>query len=634
MTAPRCRVYLGFGSTWKTARSAITWTEVSNRVMDRRQPISTRRGSTSSHGEADAGDLSLILRNSDRFLDPNHATGPWAAQLKAGVPIKVTGTPLGGVETPVWWGTVKGFPQRFEQGNRLAYVPVQAFDPFDKLGRATFPRSVLEREILESDDPEAYWPLDERSGAEMLDRSGNAHHGTYQNVTLDQDELAVGYGASAEFAQGEGSRGLVSPSPIVTAYPITLEAVLYYEGELVGDSQTVLWHSVDTSITSWMALFVGGSGATNRVLFGLVNGPVIRSVLGTTQISGGIHHVAIVLNNSTNWDVWVDGVEEATTNPVTGSPAWPPAWTFWSVGNTYGSSKGDYGLGGRLNAVTIYDTALSGARIAAHAAAALAPLNGQRVDQRIAWILDELGWPADARDIDTARTTLGPAEFQAGDGALSYLRLLTATEDGRLFITADGKLRLLERYHPWLATEATVPQATFTDTPGFPGVADIQIDPDDDSHIVNVARYTRRGGTQQVARDAASIADFGELEDRIDDLLVRTDSQALGLAQWNVAVNAQPVVRIPTLKVNLNKLNATQQAQILGLEIGDRIRSSRIPQAVGSALTFDAIVEGIRHDITKAEWSVQFVVSPAYNVDVPLFRLGTSQLGGTHILAH
>ena len=159
MTRPALRVYVGFGSTWQTEPASIVWTDITSEVMDRRQAVGIRRGASAAYGLPDTGQLDLTLRNHDRRFDPLNTAGIYYGSLKPGVPIKVeceidtggAGALLWDVDAllwdidpllwnagslPLWWGSVRSWPQRYDRGNRTATVPVVAFDGFDKLARA------------------------------------------------------------------------------------------------------------------------------------------------------------------------------------------------------------------------------------------------------------------------------------------------------------------------------------------------------------------------------------------------------------------------------------------------------------------------------------------------------------------
>lgn len=643
MTRPACRVYLGFGSTWLTEPGSIVWTEVTGRVMDRRQPISTMRGSTSWHGEPDTGDLSLTLRNSDRHLDPLYTAGPHYGDLVPGVPIKVEGTPEGMATAAVWWGTVKSWPQGYDRGNRISTVPVRAFDRFDKLARAKIPRSVLEVEML-ADDPLALYMLDETSGTTMIDRSGNGRHGTYDRGTTDLSEVV-------EFPGGGRVRGIrfdgehrafathrLDNYTHATGGPSTLEE---YEVALVAQPD------VATAATSGAEVFATGNGASEqgRVDARIGEAGAIfrwrhqgdtpgahtdRTSTVTADLTDPSHYLYyLVYTPSTADKVFVDGVDSVS--------ATAPAPDGNAQNGTYVGGWKDRHYRGWVAAIGFYNknsTDFPQARATDHYNAANAPLEGQTTGERITWILDELGWPVNLRDLETGDTILGAATFEPGDNALEYLRRVAATEDSLLYITADGKVRFLNRYWRYTATEATTPQVTFTDNGSGIPVSHLELEPADDELIVNVAQFTRRGGTEQVAVNTASRERYGEAGKRRTDLLHGNDLEVMALAEWTVATQGTPTPRVPQVTVNLHKLSPERQAQLLALDLGHRVRCVRTPQGVGTPFSIDLIVDGIQNKVAATEWVMELYLSPAHADTAPVFTLGTSTLGGTSILGY
>lgn len=609
MTRPACRVYLGFGSTWLTEPGSIVWTEVTNRVMDRRQPISTMRGSTAYHGEPDTGDLSLTLRNSDRHLDPLHTGGPHFGSLVPGVPVKVEGTPLGQSTVGVWWGTVKSWPQRYDRGNRIATVPVRAFDGFDKLARARIPRSPLEVEIL-ADSPVAYWRLDEQTGDVMVDSSGNKHDGTYDPGTTALSALFPFGDVQHQGIRFDGDHtGWVSESTIVQqSAPFVIE---------------LLYAATQTSTEPGTLMFRQGTGRSP-------GGPYIYS---TTDL--GLYALTDSVADTTLYEYDMPGfvapgtvarwasyrvlgvgnallyVDGSVVDSVEGSSG---GFTANDSKTQIGGDDGDIssaGFQGFICNVAVFAADIGASRIAAHYNAAHAPLDNQTTDARITWVLDQLGWPVGLRHLEVGKTTLGPATFKPGDGALDYLRLCAATEDGLLFVTTTGKIRFLDRYWRYTNTQATVPQITFTDNGSGISVSNLELEPADDELLVNVARFTRRGGTEQVAENTASRALYGEAGKRRTDLLHRTDVETRSQAEWTVATQGTPTPRIPSVTVNLHKLPPARQAQLLALDIGHRVRCTRTPQAVGAAFSIDLVVDGIKNSVTAAEWVMELFLSPA-----------------------
>lgn len=651
--APWVTVEVGYGSTWQTEPASITWTDETAKVLvDQR--VKTTRGASAARGKVDVGTASFSLSNEDRRFDPTHATGDLFGSLLPGTPVRllawpsdqlltvdgeivlVDGLPVTvGSAIELWSGTVPSWPQRYDKSNRFAWCPIGAFDRFDKLSRAKIPRSVLEAEIL-ADSPNAFWPLDEASGTTMVDHSGNGHDGEFNSeVTLGGDEVAVSAGRAATF--GERSTASDVGAAIVDSYPVTMEATIRID-EFTNVGHVIMWRSVDSAwAAGYSGLYFTGLISLGMLVYFIARevGVYERVITSTGQLTAGEpHHVVLVLNDSTDWEIWIDGVSDTVIVDTPGSPAWAPDWTFWSVGGTPAPWKtSDFALRGSGNCAAVYGAALSQARIEAHAAAALAPLEGQTSDERIGWVLDQIDWPSNLRDLSVGRSILGVATFKPGDGALEYLRLIEATEDGRLFIGPDGSLVFHDRYSRYLETVSTTSQFTFTDQTGGQGYADFQLDLDDEL-LVNVARYTRRDGTEQVATDATSVTTYGEAEDRKSDLLSTTDAQVRSLAEWAVATKSTPLPRVPKIRIPLHRYSAADQATVLGLDLGHRVSVNRTPQGVGAQIDLDFIVDGVSHDVGFNEWWVDLFVSPVPQDTAELFILGSSELGGTHILAH
>ena len=79
-------------------------------------------------------------------------------------------------------------------------------------------------------------------------------------------------------------------------------------------------------------------------------------------------------------------------------------------------------------------------------------------------VLDEAGWPAGDRDIDTGQTTMGRFWVER-QKTLSALRKIEATEGGYIGESKDGKI-VFEDRHRRLKSPHTVGQATFSDAVG------------------------------------------------------------------------------------------------------------------------------------------------------------------------
>ena len=106
-----------------------------------------------------------------------------------------------------------------------------------------------------------------------------------------------------------------------------------------------------------------------------------------------------------------------------------------------------YTIGGYSTASAVVSDALSDlSRQTLTANTATSQLSGARVEA----ILNraEVDFPAGSRNIDAGLETLQADTIDAGTNALDYLKLVTETESGRLFVTAEGVLTFQERSTP------------------------------------------------------------------------------------------------------------------------------------------------------------------------------------------
>jgi len=623
VTAPVIKVELAFGSTWQTEPASRTWTDVTQYVLQKRDRIQATRGASSARGRVDAGRCDLAFKNADRLFDPTYTAGTYYGDLLPGVPIRITATPAGGASKAVWLGTVAKWPQRYDLGNTFSWVPVEAYDGFDKLSRAKIPRSVLEAEIL-ADSPVAYWPLDETSGSSMVDRSGNRLDGEYVAGTTSLSSSAGGTTSTVGLSLPVADEwyGLTTDqAAYVGALPIVVEAVIAKQGDVTPTGLVLRMGQGNPGDDT----FFGISG-TNLVGGAKFAGSTGKLASGLTFDDGELHHICY-RRTASEHGLFFDGVLVTSSDP---------SFTFFAqiAGTWVGSRPPFGGYEGFFAHVALFDTDIGTTRIADHSAAALAPLDNQTADQRIGWVLDELGWPTNLRDLEVGYTSLGPATFKPGDAALAYLRLVTASEDGLLFLTADGTLRFLDRYWRYLDTLATVSQFTFTDAAASStGYAEFDLDLDDEL-LVNVARFTRRDGVEQVATDATSVGIYGEAEKQQANLLQRTDAEVRALAEWTVATRGTPLPRVPKIRVPLHRYSAADQATVLGLDLGHRVTCVRTPQGVGSAISLAFQIDGIRNDVGGGEWWWEAYVSPVPEDTASLFILDTSELDGPDILAY
>ncbi len=203
------------------------------------------------------------------------------------------------------------------------------------------------RAVVLSDNPVAYYPLDDASGATATDISGNSLHGTYNNVILTAG--ALGSATTAAAFDG-GSSYVQLPGNWGGGSAITIEAWVHVDNP--NGTQAI----VAATTTDFVHL-QAGTGFCELYLDGSQ-----QNLSSVPDSPAAWHHVVLVVTTGGS-KLYVDGVQ-------TGSNA----STFTSIdlaGDVrigMGQNPGRF-LNGAVDEVAIYNTALSPARIAAHFAA-------------------------------------------------------------------------------------------------------------------------------------------------------------------------------------------------------------------------------------------------------------------------
>ena len=129
----------------------------------------------------------------------------------------------------------------------------------------------------------------------------------------------------------------------------------------------------------------------------------------------------------------------------------------------------------------------------------LASQTNRRTDQAVGDILDNLGWAAGDRSLDTGLTTISRFWLSNKKG-IDALRLVEETEAGFIKETKDGKIGFENRHHRLTESASTTSQATFTDASGATNTFSSITQADPLSTIINHVEATAR------SYDTASVA--------------------------------------------------------------------------------------------------------------------------------
>ena len=230
---------------------------------------------------------------------------------------------------------------------------------------------------------------------------------------------------------------------------------------------------------------------------------------------------------------------------------------------------------------------------------------------RLTAVLDlpEVDFPVGQRNISTGTQTLGgAAAFTVAEGTntLEYCNQINIAEQGRLFMARDGDLT----FQPRIGNTLSQPVADFHDDGTNIPYDEVGITFEADQ-VVNRAAVAIKGGTQEVADDAASQAKYFIQTTSITDSLLHNDTAALALA--NYLLEPEPEARYTAVGTNLNKLSTAQRDTVAVIDIGDTITIEKtFASGAGTTeLAQELSVEGIEHTITvSGGHSVMYFTAP------------------------
>lgn len=249
---------------------------------------------------------------------------------------------------------------------------------------------------------------------------------------------------------------------------------------------------------------------------------------------------------------------------------------------------------------------------------------------RIAAILDrpEVGWPTATRDLATGSQQLQADTVTDGQEVLPYLQTVEETENGALFIAADGVLTFKGADTP----SSEISDLVFTNlqevsnvgydsgvgydagisygAPGITGTfvdySGIAVEYGTETLYNRVIVARANSATVATADDTASQAEFGVATLDRQSLLFAEDDQLAPVAEYLVNRYGTPQVRIRNITVNAHALSAAIRSQVLALDFGDVIRVRFTPNQIGDPIDQYLTVEGVSHSISNLTHQVSF----------------------------
>jgi hypothetical protein len=238
------------------------------------------------------------------------------------------------------------------------------------------------------------------------------------------------------------------------------------------------------------------------------------------------------------------------------------------------------------------------AQISTVTGATAGDLSGTRINQ----ILNTIGWPSSARDVDAGLTTLQNDPGTART-ALAALQTATNSEYGAIYVGTDGS---------WVFQDRNVTTASIAGTPTVFNDNGTDIGYAnavwrlDDTLVFNQANVSRAGGSVQNATNLASVEKYFAHTYNIQNLLMESDAVALDYARAYVASRAETSVRCDAIELDLYTDNyANGIVAALDLDFFDPVTITT-NQPGASTLTKTLQVFGVAHTVTPNKWRTTF----------------------------
>jgi hypothetical protein len=623
--------------------------------------IAIKQGRSAEVDAPAAGTLQVTFNNSLRHFDPDHATGPFYGNLRQRKRIRVS---VGG--SVLFTGWVQGWPQTLNTMGGTSTVTVQAVDALGMLTLSPLgetPYIAMQMRYA----PDLYLRCDDDRRDILLDTSGNDHHAVNNYPPSDlhkggEAPLPTGQAETLQFTTAAYADYTIPPVyagvtakryQAISAWvrrgaePASTGGGLFVPGGTPAGPSSFIRVNDNRTVTAGREDVKGILlGITHNGLpftdygFSYSNGWTAPNVL----VDGLWHHVFLCLDTQAMFGMlWIDGISmgEQSMPPASGTGFFSPyVATSYSLTTPFTVRDLAYGVpAAGVSNVAFMQSDDSDLKYAAAPAlyAAATGWKGDTESQRVAHVLDAIGWPDGLR---TASYSGGPQpeESELPADALSYLVGMTRRDGSTVLGMKDGSVKFRNRNALTTESRSINTQAAFGDDSGFTYRYSDVLPALDDEYVVNVISAKRKGGSRTfTVRDKASIDTyFNRLLD-LGELRAVDDVEVMGFLGWLLRTYSTPRNRLRILVVN-GRTDAATLTKVTDLWIGDRISVSFTPLGIGAATVYDQWIEGVEHhiDMSALSWLTSYTTSPARVTITNPFIIGTSELGpiGTDELGH
>lgn len=224
----------------------------------------------------------------------------------------------------------------------------------------------------------------------------------------------------------------------------------------------------------------------------------------------------------------------------------------------------------------------------------------QQSGERINAILSDsaVNWPVEDRDIETGVQGLYADEIAEGTNVLEYLRTVSRSEPGSFFIGANGDVVFRDRR----TAQSSNGLVLADDGTGIPYYG-MKVVYGSELLYNEILIGSAAAGTV-IARDTDSIGEYGVLALNRPGLLIDEAQDVEDLAIYYARKYSQPEYRFEAVSLQVDQLTPLQQAEVLGIEIGDVVQIKFTPGGVSPAISKYAEVIRVENSINPITHTV------------------------------
>lgn len=562
-------------------------------------------GWTVTRNPPDPPEFSCLLDNAGGKYSPRNPLSALYGLVGRNTPIRAKVT-TGGATYVRFYGEVSAWPQRWTTKG-TAYTPIAAAGIRRRLGQGASPlHSPMRRSLTGIGDPLiAYWPMEDEEDATVLAAVKGTAAWITGSVALAASSLFV---ASLALPTLETGRITAAVPP----YTNTGESQVRWLSYIPAGTAT------DTTI-AWIG-YSGGTIGYSEVIYTTATGGTLT--LRITNYNGSLAWQDVVytgVNGKLLWlsvELWQDGADvaaqlstmdtagTATSDALSSPPTGETIGTVRSVRlNPDRSTLTDVVAGHVTVEDLITDPSLLADTLAAHA--------GETAADRITRLCGEEGVPVTITGTASGTELLGPQTTK------TLLDLLDECAESDLGVLCEARDTGEIEYRTRESMETQDPAVTiaYSDNLLLP------FEPDEDDKLTrNKVTVTRAGGTShtsevttgplstQAPPNGVGVYDEGKT------LPLATDGQVPHQASWRAHKGTVDEARWPRIGIELAHptfvASTSQTAAVLGLDIGDRIVVTTLPEWMPPD-DVDQLVLGYTDAVTPKRYKVTLNCEPA-----------------------